>query len=133
MRPRFKRLDHVQICIPIGGEEKAREFYGGLLGLSEIEKPEALKPNGGLWYEIADVQLHLGVEEARSPSKRHPAFEVEDLRAIRAYLSAHGVAIKEDIPIPGVERFSFFDPFGNRIEVFERLPPKPAFLPGLHL
>ena len=43
MKIDFKRIDHVQICIPIGEEDRGREFYCGLLGFSEIEKPEALR------------------------------------------------------------------------------------------
>ena len=121
MRVIFKRLDHVQVCIPRGGEERAREFYGRLLGLEEVEKPDALKANGGMWYNVADVQLHVGVEEAVAPSKRHPAFEVEDARGVRTYLEQSGVRTKDEPDIPGVvHRFSLFDPFGNRIELLEK-------------
>lgn len=119
MKPKIKRLDHVQICILIGEENKARDFYGNVLGLREIEKPEALELNGGLWFEIADIQLHIGIEEAQSKSKRHPAFEVEDLEATRKYLQEHDVCIKEETKIPNINRFSFLDPFGNRIEFLE--------------
>ena len=116
---KIKRLNHIQICIPVGSEQKAREFYAGVLGLEEIEKPDALKPNGGLWFRIGDIQLHIGVEDADNKSKRHPAFEVDNLAGARKHLEASGVKIKEEIEIPGVKRFSFFDPFGNRIEFLE--------------
>ncbi|MGB8510951.1 MAG: VOC family protein [Pyrinomonadaceae bacterium] len=119
MKINFNRLNHVQLCIPPGDESRAREFYGGFLGLTEIEKPEVLKKNGGLWYEIADVQLHIGAEEGQSPSKRHPAFEVENLAEIRAHFERHGVRVKDEPTIPGARRLSFFDPFGNRIELME--------------
>lgn len=121
MKITFKRLDHVQVCIPRGADAQAREFYGGLLGLEEIEKPEALKENGGMWYGIADVQLHVGVEEAVAPSKRHPAFEVENIESVRAFLEQKGVRTKDEPDIPGVvHRFSLYDPFGNRIELLEK-------------
>jgi len=116
----FKRLNHVQLCIPFGEEERAREFYTRVLGLREIEKPDVLKPNGGLWFEIADIQLHIGVEDMQGKSKRHPAFEVEGLEGIRAHLSENDVKMKDEPSIPGVNRFSFFDPFGNRIELMEK-------------
>lgn len=116
----FLRLDHVQVTIPRGHEGKARTFYCELLGLREIEKPEILKPNGGFWLELADIQLHIGVEDMPGPSKRHPAFEVRGLAQARAKLEAHGVKIKDEKPIPGMERFSFYDPFGNRIELLEK-------------
>jgi catechol 2,3-dioxygenase-like lactoylglutathione lyase family enzyme len=121
MNIKFNRLDHVQVCIPPGTEREAREFYGRLLGLEEIEKPEVLKANGGMWYGVADVQLHVGVEEAVAPSKRHPAFEVEDAQGVRTYLEENGVRTRDEPDIPGVvHRFSLFDPFGNRIELLEK-------------
>lgn len=116
----FKRLDHIQLCIPRGKEEEAKAFYCGILGLEEIPKPEALIPNGGFWCRIADIQLHIGVEEEVAASKRHPAFEVQDIQAAREYLLSCGVNIKEDIAIPGIRRFSLLDPFGNRIELLEK-------------
>ena len=115
------RLDHVQVCIPIGAENQARKFYGDILRLKEIEKPEVLKPNGGLWYQIGDIQLHIGVEKIEGKSKRHPAFEVKNLAAIKTYLTTKGVRIKEDKQIPNIVRFSFYDPFDNRIEFLEKL------------
>ena len=120
MKIRFNRLDHVQVCIPRGTEAQAREFYGRLLGLEEIEKPEAIRKNGGMWYRVADVQLHVGVEDSVAPSKRHPAFEVENVEGVRAFLEQNGVRTKDEEPIPGMRRFSFFDPFGNRIELLEK-------------
>ncbi|HEV7891638.1 MAG TPA: VOC family protein [Pyrinomonadaceae bacterium] len=120
MKIKFNRLDHVQVCIPRGAEGQAREFYGGLLGLEEVEKPEAIRKNGGMWYSVADVQLHVGVEDAVAPSKRHPAFEVENVEGVRAFLEQNGVRTKDEETIPGMRRFSFFDPFGNRIELLEK-------------
>ncbi len=119
MKIRFTRLNHVQLTIPAGAEDEAREFYGGLLGLEEIEKPGPLKPRGGLWFRMADVQLHLGVEEPQPRTKRHPAFEVEEIDRVRDFLSARGVAVRDEVDVPGVKRFSFFDPFGNRVELMQ--------------
>lgn len=119
MRIKFNRLNHIQLCIPIGAEARAREFYCGLLGLNEIEKPDDLKKNGGFWLQIADIELHIGAEDIEHRSKRHPAFEVENLEAIKQMLLAEGVRIKEDGPLPRFNRFSFYDPFNNRIELLE--------------
>lgn len=116
---KIKRLDHIQICIPIGAEEQAKQFYVEVLGLEEIEKPDTLKPNGGLWFKVADIQLHIGVEAEQNKSKRHPAFEVEDLEGVKQHLQSKGVKVKEETAIPGINRFSFLDPFGNRIEFLE--------------
>lgn len=121
---RFKRLDHLQICIPIGKENEARKFYTDIIGLKEIPKPKELIKNGGLWYQIADIQLHIGTENEINKSKRHPAFEVSDLEAARLDLVKHHISIKEEIQITGQNRFSFLDPFGNRIEFLEKLNKK---------
>lgn len=120
MKINYKRIDHVQLCIPKGEEEKGREFYCGILGLKEIDKPELLKANGGFWVEIADIQLHIGTENMEGRSKRHPAFEIEDLERVQEYLTEKGVKIKDDDKIPGINRFSFFDYWNNRIEFLEK-------------
>jgi len=122
MRIIFKRLDHVQICIPVGEEAAARKFYTDILGLTEIEKPVQLRANGGLWYQIGDVQLHIGAEAQTNKSKRHPAFEIQTIDAVRNYLKEKDIRIQEEIQVPGQSRFSFFDPFDNRIELLEYKP-----------
>lgn len=118
---KFKRLDHVQICIPTGKENEARKFYTDIIGLKEIPKPLNLIPNGGLWYQVADIQFHIGTENEINKSKRHPAFEIINLDESKKYLENLGVKIKEEIPIPGQERFSFIDPFGNRVELLQKI------------
>src|SRR6185369_11906456 len=99
----FKRLDHIQICIPKGKEQEAREFYSNIIGLNEIPKPTELLANGGLWFAIADIQLHIGTEDEVNKSKRHPAFEVLNLEYTKNYLIAKGVQVKEEIKIEGCE------------------------------
>ena len=120
MKIKFNRLDHVQLCIPPGAEDQARDFYGHLLGLTEIEKPAPLRANGGMWFQIADIQLHICVEANQTKSKRHPAFEVEGVEGVRTYLEAHGVRTRDEPQLAGIKRFSFFDPFDNRIELLEK-------------
>ncbi|PHN04597.1 VOC family protein [Flavilitoribacter nigricans] len=121
MRINFKRIDHFQICIPPGAETEARNFYIEILGLQEIPKPDYLKVGGGFWLEIADIQLHIGVENDTVSPKRHPAFEVDELEKVKSYLVDQNIRIREDRPIPDFERFSCFDPFGNRIELLGRI------------
>ncbi|MBZ0201834.1 MAG: VOC family protein [Ignavibacteria bacterium] len=122
---KFHRLDHIQLAIPKGSEAEARDFYGGVLELEEIEKPDSLKPSGGVWYTAGNIELHLGIaiEEAKDgkeiTKKEHPAFVIEELDEAKKYLLNEGVIIKEEIAIPGRNRFSFYDPFGNRIELLE--------------
>lgn len=125
-------FDHVQLVIPRGEEERARAFYGGLLGLTEIPKPAALARRGGVWFACGDLQLHLGVEDDFRPQRKaHPAFRVSDLAAARARLEASGAAIAEDVPLPGRARFETRDPFGNRLEFQQLDAPAPERAPGV--
>jgi catechol 2,3-dioxygenase-like lactoylglutathione lyase family enzyme len=102
-------------------EEQARAFYGSLLGLREIEKPDSLKPKGGVWFSLGQAQLHIGLEDDFSPARKaHPALLVSDLLTLRARLEAAGVLITEAEPIPGADRFYVNDPFGNRLELLEK-------------
>ena len=79
MQIKFNRLNHIQICIPKGEEASALQFYCGILGLDEVKKPDILKSNGGFWLEINNIQIHIGTEELQGISKRHFAFEVQEL------------------------------------------------------
>ena len=117
----FKRVDHIMLCIPVGKEQEAREFYTHVLGLKELTDLGFPLPKGAIWYEIGDIQLHIRPEENHQLSKRHPAFIVSSLDASRALLESHGVIIKNESPMPGRIRFSFLDPFCNNIELIEEL------------
>jgi catechol 2,3-dioxygenase-like lactoylglutathione lyase family enzyme len=110
--------DHVQVAIPAGGEAAARAFYGELLGMTEVAKPQSLARRGGCWFVAGSAVLHLGVEEPFAPARKaHPAFVVSALDALYARLEAvgHG-CVRTDNEIPGVRRFHTTDPFGNRLE-----------------
>ena len=119
---RIERINHVQISVPTGSEDEVRRFYCRLLGLQETPKPESLRGRGGLWLTVGEQSIHFGTEDVsdRAASKRHVAFEVEDLEAARRELEKAGVKIVEGIPIPEYDRFEFRDPFGNRIELMKR-------------
>jgi catechol 2,3-dioxygenase-like lactoylglutathione lyase family enzyme len=113
-------IDHVQLAMPAGGEPAARAFYSGVLGLTEVPKPEALAGRGGAWFAAGTVQLHLGVEsEFRPARKAHPALRVHGLSALVQRCEAAGYAISWDTPLPGQTRVHVADPFGNRLELLE--------------
>ena len=114
----FIVIDHVQLAMPAGGEERARCFYRDLLGMTEIPKPPELAKRGGCWFASGDVQLHLGVEaQFRAATKAHPALRCADYAGMIARLRAAGVEVTEDANIPGVRRGHVLDPFGNRLEL----------------
>ena len=115
-------IDHVQLAAPPACEAEARRFYGELLGLREVPKPEGVRASGGVWFAIGDAgqELHIGVEQQFAPAtKAHPGLLVAgaDYAALLRRLSAAGVATTPDARIAGVERCFLSDPFGNRLEL----------------
>jgi len=116
-------LDHVQLAMPTGGEGRARGFYGDVLGMKEIPKPEALAGRGGCWFSSGTAQIHLGVEEDFRPAKKaHPGLVVEGMNEILARCEKAGLAAKPDAEIDERRRVHVFDPFGNRLELIEAKP-----------
>ena len=110
-------LDHVQLAMPAGEESAARRFYGEVLGLAEVPKPEALRARGGVWFAGPGFGLHLGVEaDFRPARKAHPAFQVRDVEKVAERLEVAGYSPLWDDALPGVRRFYAHDPFGNRLE-----------------
>lgn len=120
-RPTIVGINHIQIEAPQGCEEAARAFYGGLLGLKEIGKPEHLRHRGGVWFACGPQQIHIGVTNPFEPRRKgHPALEVRHLSVWRTRLEAFHIPITEDEPLPGWSRFYITDPWGNRIELLEQ-------------
>jgi catechol 2,3-dioxygenase-like lactoylglutathione lyase family enzyme len=113
-------IDHVALAAPPGSEEEARRYFGGLLGLEELPKPESQAKYGGTWFACGSQQLHIGIEEDFAPAQRaHPAFYVEGaerLAAVAARLGGAVVEVAWDQELPGTARFYASDPWGNRLE-----------------
>ena len=114
-------LDHVQLPISPGGEDAARGFWHGVLGLPEVAKPESLAGRGGAWFQCGKQQVHCSVEADFTPGRRHPALLFDDLDAVRSALERAGLAVRQEPEIPGYRRLFTEDPFGNRVELMERL------------
>lgn len=118
----IKRIDHIQLAAPVGSEDTARSFYRDVLSLEEVEKPESLKKNGGVWFSNGSVHIHIGVEQPFVPAKKaHPAFEVDDLEALASHIRNKGISVTTDDQLPGANRFYVSDPFDNRLEFLEWL------------
>ncbi|MCU0316564.1 MAG: VOC family protein [Fimbriimonadaceae bacterium] len=117
----IKGMHHVAIPMPVGQEEKARNFYETLLHLVEIRKPAELAKQGGVWFLLPDSRhLHLQVEPLFQAQQRaHPAFLVEDLDLLSSRLEEAGHTLRWDERWEGVRRFFVTDPFGNRLEFID--------------
>jgi len=117
-------IDHVQIAIPIASENRARAFYSGILGFTEVAKPPQMAERKSIWFIAGAVNLHLGIEPDFTPAKRaHPALIVEGLDAILAACERAAISAKPDTSFNGFRRVHVFDPFGNRLELMERAKP----------
>ncbi len=111
-------LHHVQLAVATGSDPALREFYGGLLGMTEVPKPAALVGRGGVWFRSGTAELHLGVEaDFRPARKAHPGLLVEELDAIVARLADAGRDVRPDDLLPGYCRCYVNDPCGNRVEL----------------
>jgi len=113
------RLQHVSVAIAPGGADRARAFYGGLLGLEERDVLPTLDPSQFVWYRVGgDLELHLMLVDEQPPERAHFCLAVdEDVDALRARLAAAGVPTGDAPPLVGRPRFSCRDPFGNAIEL----------------
>lgn len=115
-------IHHVQVGAPVGGEDAQRRFYGDGLGLTEVEKPEALRARGGCWFRGVAVEVHVGIEaDFRPAAKAHPAFVIDDLGGMLARLGELGFEadLTEEHTFPGYRRAHVRDGAGNRVELLE--------------
>ena len=123
------RLHHVQVSCPPGGEDAARRFWAEGLGMSEVDKPGALRARGGAWFRAYDdhggvgAEVHVGVEEPFTPARKaHPALvldSVPELDAVTDRLAGLGfeVDLAERHTFDGHERAHVRDAHGNRVEL----------------
>jgi len=113
-------IDHVQLAMPAGEEDVARQFYSGLLGIPEVPKPTDLARRGGVWFESDRIKVHLGIDpDFRPARKAHPGLIVADLRTLVRNLQDNGIEVTEAEPLEGYDHVYVADPFGNRIELME--------------
>jgi catechol 2,3-dioxygenase-like lactoylglutathione lyase family enzyme len=113
-------LDHIQLAMPPGQEDRARSYFVGVLGMVEEEKPEPLASRGGCWFRSGTAILHIGVEsDFTAQKKAHPAFCVKSIEASAEVVKGAGFPVIWDDAIPSRRRFYTADPFGNRIELMQ--------------
>jgi catechol 2,3-dioxygenase-like lactoylglutathione lyase family enzyme len=114
------RIDHAQLAMPRGGEDRARAFYADVLGLAEVPKPADLAKRGGCWFESGGVKLHLGVEDDFRPAKKsHVALVVDNLDALLTRARAIGCEVTDPAPFQTWRQAYVFDLFDNRLELLE--------------
>jgi catechol 2,3-dioxygenase-like lactoylglutathione lyase family enzyme len=116
----FTRVHHVQLSVPPGSEPECRAFWGGVLGMGELEKPPALAARGGCWFRGGGLEVHCGVEEDFTPARRaHPGILVTSIQDLAARLETCGHEVTWDESLPGYDRFHAHDAVGNRLEFLQ--------------
>ena len=116
----FSGFHHINITIPVGGEDLSRNFWGAILGMVEIEKPPLLATRAGCWFRAGAVEIHLSADINFLPEeKAHPGILIANLRKFAEHLESHQVALRWDEEFPAFQRFYATDPFGNRLEFMQ--------------
>ena len=113
-------LHHVNVTVPQALEEATKHFYGVVLGLKQLQKPEGSRTSVGAWYQLGPVQLHLSIENEvdNQASDRHVCYVVGDVAAAAEHFRNEGVTVIADPrPIPGRPRIYVRDPGGNLLEI----------------
>ena len=115
------QIHHVNVTVPRSLEDAAKNFYGVIMGLQEVPKPESSRGRGGAWYQLGPLQLHLSIEDPlgeNCTSKRHVCYTVANLAEAEEKFRGAGVEIlPDDQPTLGWSRFYVRDPGGNRLEI----------------
>jgi glyoxylase I family protein len=111
-----ERIEHA--AVTVSDMDRARHFYGEILNLTEIPRPDTFNFPGA-WYRNGPTDLHIiSRPTVDGESRRHVAFYVSALKAAAKVLEANGYPVLwETMKIPGIDRFFTHDPDRNRIEM----------------
>jgi len=122
------KLIHHQLLV-VNDVDKARDFYGRVLGLTELKRPNTGRP--GLWFGCLSNELHISVRsdmtgrpsglslqpgEREGREGRHLAFTMDgSLDEVGQMLEAEGIPYVRGRA--GLPQIFCEDPAGNLIEL----------------
>ncbi|XEC93954.1 VOC family protein [Paenibacillus tarimensis] len=119
----YEGIHHTAIVVT--DLERAKKFYGELLGLTESRDRPAFE-FGGAWYEIGSMQIHLIVHEGARTLRNttaidsrdgHFAIRVKEMQPVLERLKRFGVSFRDNPnSITGWHQVFVTDPDGNVIE-----------------
>jgi catechol 2,3-dioxygenase-like lactoylglutathione lyase family enzyme len=116
-------VHHIALTIPPGAETQVRAFYGGVLGMTEVDGGTAAGAGGGCRFRHGDLEFDFDVElGTRIIRQAHPGTLVADIDALAARLAEQGVTVEWDDKFPGYRRFYARDPLGNRLQFLQPVP-----------
>lgn len=123
-----KHIDHITLVV--ASVEASRQFYVGLLGMSEVARPDF--DFQGAWFQAGATLIHLIEEHDRSGPAGYPdgvvkkssrnhhfAFEVDDAMAAAESLKMRGIPLVDDAkkrPDGAIQVF-LQDPDGHVVEL----------------
>ena len=118
-------LGYNHVALPVTDLERAKHFYGTVLGFPELPRPNASIP--GAWFGVGGAQLHLAVIEGSVPPPMgipHIALTVpadEFTTVIEALQASTAVEVagprcrtQHDVPVWSA---IYRDPDGNVLEI----------------
>ena len=116
-------VHHIALTIPPGAETQVRAFYGGVLGMTEVDGGTAAGAAGGCRFRHGDLEFDFDVESGNwFPRQTHPGTLVANIDALAARLAEQGIAVEWDDKFPGYRRFYARDPLGNRLQFLQPVP-----------
>ena len=108
---------HLYLIAPGAAPAEVRDFYGGALGLAEVQKPESLAATPVLWFSAGTIVLHVGHPASGVVGDGHMALAVDDVPDARRRLLELGQAVDDNVIPMGYPRFYVRDPWGNQFEI----------------
>jgi succinylglutamic semialdehyde dehydrogenase len=125
----IKALAVQHVTLWVSDVQRARAFYSGILGLTEVPRPSWFDFKG-TWYAVGQQQIHITHADPLPPRTReHFCLQVADLSAARDYLESCGVPCSADRDYTGTRRFIIFDPDDHYIEISQIDTPWPLTWP----
>ncbi len=109
-----------EIGMPPGREADARRFYGQILGLREMMKTPGEK---GVWFQTAEGLFKVLPRTPFTPEQTKPIarFRIDKAESMRAGLDRARFRHYDAPPEVRTRGFYALDPFGNKIELRERI------------
>ena len=114
-----RHVHHVNVTVPKSLEDAAKHFYGVVMGLQEVPKPETSRGRGGAWYQLGRCSFIYRSKTVGRIASASDTF-VTRLLILPKLKNDFGAQASRSCPTisdPGWSRFYVRDPGGNRLEI----------------
>jgi catechol 2,3-dioxygenase-like lactoylglutathione lyase family enzyme len=118
------RFHHVSVNCHDASLDDMVAFYGGLLELDDVARPD-IPGVDGHWHAVGDQQLHVVAAPPRGTpidsTGNHYCVAVADLDAAIAELEARGIPYQRGLQNESVVQIWINDPAGNTLELQQEI------------